>query len=67
MLEWNQARGITSVLVAVGRGEVPEDGCGVTEGVLAATDVSVAAVQKERSSSAGEDEEVLPSWVRGGG
>lgn len=58
MLEWNQARGITSEVVAMGRGEVPEDGCGVTEGVLAAADVSVVAVQNERSSSTGEDEEV---------
>jgi len=31
--KWNQARGITSVCVGIGRGEVAEEGCGVSDGV----------------------------------
>lgn len=54
MLEWNQAKGIALVLVGAECGEVAKDGCGVTKGVLAATDVGVSTVKKERSSAAEE-------------
>ena len=66
MLEWNQVRGITSVLVGVGHDEVAKDDCGMTEGVLATTDVGVSAVEKEMSSAAEGvmklDELVLRQW-----
>lgn len=54
MLELNQAKGITLAFVGAECGDVAEDGCGVTKGVLAATDVGVSTVKKERSSAAEE-------------
>jgi len=53
-LEWNHARGITSVVVGVGldRGEVVEEGCCVSDVVLLATEVGVPAVENEKSSAA---------------
>ena len=56
-LEWNKARGITSVVVGLGRGEVAEEYCHVTDGVLAATNVGMSAVKRETSSVTGEDGE----------
>lgn len=45
----------SSVLVGVGRGEVAEDGGGVTVGVLAAMEAGVVAVEKVASDSVGEE------------
>jgi len=41
----------------VGCGEVVEEGCGVTDGVLAVTDVGVSAVERETSLTTREDGE----------
>lgn len=42
----------------MGRGEVAEEGGGVTEGILAVMEVGVSAMEKEVSSAVGEGREV---------
>lgn len=61
-LEWNQAKGIASVLVSGRHGEVAEDGGGVNIGVLAATEVGMSVVEKVAPASAG-----LESHIRDDG